>query len=93
MFFALLSLLQVTVETLDKGFLIKVFIDRSCPGLLVSILESFEELGLNVQEARVSCTDSFRLQAVGGEVGDELNFILFFIINIHMITKQAITIS
>ncbi|OAY46370.1 transcription factor SCREAM2 [Manihot esculenta] len=57
----------VTVETLDKGFLIKVFIDRSCPGLLVSILESFEELGLNVREARVSCTDSFRLQAVGGE--------------------------
>ncbi|MBA0766882.1 hypothetical protein Gotri_015877 [Gossypium trilobum] len=28
---------------------------------------SFEELGLNILEARVSCTDSFRLQAVGGE--------------------------
>ncbi|XP_021688656.1 transcription factor bHLH61-like [Hevea brasiliensis] len=58
---------MVTVETLEKGFLINVFVDRSCPGLLVSILEAFEELGLNVQEARVSCTDSFRLQAVGGE--------------------------
>ncbi|XVE84094.1 hypothetical protein DITRI_Ditri16bG0141800 [Diplodiscus trichospermus] len=59
--------MQVKVETLEKGFLINVFSDKSCPGLLVSILEAFEELGLNVLEARVSCTDSFRLQAVGGE--------------------------
>lgn len=58
---------QVTVETLEKGFLINVCCGRSCPGLLVSILEAFEDLGLNVLEARVSCTESFRLQAVGGE--------------------------
>ncbi|XP_010264474.1 PREDICTED: uncharacterized protein LOC104602480 [Nelumbo nucifera] len=57
----------VTVETVEKGFLINVFSEKSCPGLLVSILEAFEELGLNVLEARVSCTDSFRLEAVGGE--------------------------
>ncbi|KAK4743177.1 hypothetical protein SAY87_001178 [Trapa incisa] len=57
----------VTVETLDKGFLINVFSGRSCPGLLVLILEAFEHLGLNVLEARVSCTDNFRLQAIGGE--------------------------
>ncbi|WCJ20002.1 hypothetical protein M5689_002268 [Euphorbia peplus] len=61
------SLPMVTVETLEKGFLINVFLERNCSGLLVSILEAFEELNLNVQEARVSCTDSFRLQAVGGE--------------------------
>ncbi|KAH1091876.1 hypothetical protein J1N35_019133 [Gossypium stocksii] len=59
--------MQVTVETLEKGFLINVFSEKSCPGLLVSLLEAFEELGLNILEARVSCTDSFRLQAVGGE--------------------------
>ncbi|MBA0614719.1 hypothetical protein Godav_014975 [Gossypium davidsonii] len=58
---------MVTVETLEKGFLINVFSEKSCPGLLVSLLEAFEELGLNILEARVSCTDSFRLQAVGGE--------------------------
>ncbi|KAE8718199.1 leucine-rich repeat receptor-like protein kinase IMK2-like [Hibiscus syriacus] len=63
--------LQVTVETLDKGFLISVFSDKTCPGLLVSLLEAFEELGLNILEARVSCTDSFRLQAVGGENEDQ----------------------
>ncbi|KAF8036833.1 hypothetical protein BT93_C2526 [Corymbia citriodora subsp. variegata] len=61
----------VTVETLEKGFLINVFSDKSCPGLLVSILEAFEDLGLNVLEARVSCTDSFCLQAFGGENEEE----------------------
>lgn len=53
------------METLVKGFSINVFSEKSCQGLLVSILEVFEELGLNVLEARVSCTDSFQLQAIG----------------------------
>ncbi|XP_030931933.1 uncharacterized protein LOC115957750 [Quercus lobata] len=57
----------VSVTTLEKGYLINVLSEKSCPGLLVSILEAFEELGLTVLEARVSCTDNFRLQAVGGE--------------------------
>ncbi|KAK4778082.1 hypothetical protein SAY87_018269 [Trapa incisa] len=59
----------VAVETLEKGFLVNVFSGRRCPGLLALILEAFEELGLNVLEARVSCTDNFRLQAIG--VNDE----------------------
>ncbi|EEF41534.1 transcription factor SCREAM2 [Ricinus communis] len=61
----------VTVETLEKGFLINVYLNRSCPGLLVSILEAFEELSLDVHEARVSCTDCFRLEAVSGENEEE----------------------
>lgn len=63
---------QVTVETLAgagrHGFLINVFSDKSCPGLLVSILEAFDELGLSVLQATASCADTFRLEAVGGEV-------------------------
>lgn len=59
---------QVTVETLEKGFLVDVFAAKTCPGLLVSILEAFEGMGLSVLEARVSCADTFRFQAVGGEV-------------------------
>ena len=52
------------------GFLINVFSDKSCPGLLVSVLEAFDELGLSVLQATASCADdSFRLEAVGGEVG------------------------
>ncbi|KAK4433400.1 hypothetical protein Salat_1102300 [Sesamum alatum] len=58
---------RVTVETLEKGFLVNVHSGKSCPGLLVSILTTFEELGLNVLEARVSCADTFHLQALGGE--------------------------
>ncbi|KAG0477012.1 hypothetical protein HPP92_013426 [Vanilla planifolia] len=58
---------RVTVDTLEKGFLIKVFSPKSFPGLLVSVLEVFEELGLNVLEASVSCTETFRLEAVGEE--------------------------
>ncbi|KAF3616342.1 hypothetical protein BC332_15594 [Capsicum chinense] len=58
---------QIEVETLEKGFLVNVYSERSCPGLLVAILEVIEDLGLNVLEARVSCTDTFRLQAFGGE--------------------------
>ncbi|MED6136318.1 hypothetical protein PIB30_054961 [Stylosanthes scabra] len=67
------NLPMVTVETLEKGFMINVFSGRSChhQGLLVSILEAFEEMGLTVLEARVSCTDTFRFQAVGGGENDE----------------------
>ncbi|KAG8079333.1 hypothetical protein GUJ93_ZPchr0007g5508 [Zizania palustris] len=61
----------VMVEALGHGFLIKVFSDKSCPGLLVSILEAFDELGLNVLEATASCDDTFRLEAVGGEVRNQ----------------------
>ncbi|KAG2639027.1 uncharacterized protein LOC120662165 [Panicum virgatum] len=58
----------VTVETLGHGFLVSVFSDKSCPGLLVSILEAFDELGLSVLEATASCADdTFHLEAVGGE--------------------------
>ncbi|XVF29675.1 hypothetical protein REPUB_Repub15cG0142500 [Reevesia pubescens] len=59
--------MQVTVETLEKGFLINVLLEKNCPGLLVSILETFEELGLDVLDARVSCEDNFTLEAIGGE--------------------------
>ncbi|XP_006658121.1 transcription factor SCREAM2-like [Oryza brachyantha] len=62
------SIPTVTVETLGHGpFLINVFSDKSSPGLLVAILEAFDELGLNVLEATASCDDTFRLEAVGGE--------------------------
>ncbi|XP_009369249.2 transcription factor SCREAM2-like isoform X2 [Pyrus x bretschneideri] len=77
----------VTVETLEKGFLINVFSEKSCPGLLVSVLEAFEDLGLNVLEARVSCADSFRLQAVGGENEEEGESI-----DAHAV-KQAVAVA
>ncbi|XP_078447674.1 transcription factor bHLH61-like [Wolffia australiana] len=58
----------VNVEALGNNFLITVFSKDSCPGMTVAVLEAFEELGLNVLDARVSCADTFRLEAVGGEI-------------------------
>ena len=52
------------METLEKGFLINVMSEKSCPGLLVSVLEAFEQLNLNVAEATASCTDSFTFEAI-----------------------------
>ncbi|KAF0928075.1 hypothetical protein E2562_037667 [Oryza meyeriana var. granulata] len=60
----------VRVQVLEKGFLINVLMDKSSPGLLASILEAFDELGLTVIQARASCSSSFRLEAVGGEEAD-----------------------
>ncbi|CAH9098266.1 unnamed protein product [Cuscuta europaea] len=58
---------KFSVEYLEKGFFVKVYSETSCPGLLVALLEAFEELSLNILEARVSSTDNFHLQAIGGE--------------------------
>ncbi|KAK4363287.1 hypothetical protein RND71_018528 [Anisodus tanguticus] len=76
---------QIEVETLEKGFLVNVYSERSCPGLLVSILEVIEDLGLNVIEARVSCTDTFSLQAFGGENEENEEAI----INAQVVTKAV----
>ncbi|XP_023739882.1 uncharacterized protein LOC111887985 [Lactuca sativa] len=75
--------MQVRVETLDKGFRINVYSEEDCPGLLVSILEAFEELGLDVCDAAVSSSNKFHLQAISeneGHVDD---------IDAHVV-KQAI---
>ncbi|KAL4576090.1 hypothetical protein LXL04_012178 [Taraxacum kok-saghyz] len=57
----------VTVEAGEKGIRVNLCSERSCPGLLVFVLKVFEGLGLNVLEARVSCTGSFQLEALGVE--------------------------
>ncbi|CAI8596923.1 unnamed protein product [Vicia faba] len=62
---------KLKVEAKDEGFVIKVLSERSCKGLLVFILESFEKLGLEVLQARVSCVDNFCLEAVGNKESNE----------------------
>ncbi|CAH8333123.1 unnamed protein product [Eruca vesicaria subsp. sativa] len=62
---------MVTVETLEKGFMIKVMSGKNEAGLLVCVLEAFEYLGLEVVEARVSCMDSFSLHAIGSSHNDD----------------------
>uniref|UniRef100_A0A6V7QSP5 Plant bHLH transcription factor ACT-like domain-containing protein n=1 Tax=Ananas comosus var. bracteatus TaxID=296719 RepID=A0A6V7QSP5_ANACO len=67
------SMPMVTVSTAEKGLLINVFSEKSCPGLLVVILEVFEDLGLEVLNANVSCTDTFHLEAVGENQVDSVD--------------------
>ncbi|AEE79498.1 putative transcription factor bHLH family [Arabidopsis thaliana] len=62
---------MVTVETLEKGFMIKVMSRKNEAGMLVCVLETFEDLGLDVVEARVSCTDTFSLHAIGSSNNDD----------------------
>lgn len=68
----------MTVQTLEKGFLVNVYSGKSSPGLLVSVLEAFEDLGLNVLQARVSCADKFHFEAVGGEVRKNQYYYFFY---------------
>ncbi|KAI3682818.1 hypothetical protein L1987_83102 [Smallanthus sonchifolius] len=56
---------KATVETIDKGFRITVISEEDCPGLLVAILETFEELGLDVRDTNMSCSNKFHLEAIG----------------------------
>ncbi|KAB2607174.1 hypothetical protein D8674_006891 [Pyrus ussuriensis x Pyrus communis] len=56
---------QLKVEAGERGFQIKMFTEKRCSGLLVFILEAFGELGLDVHQARVSCSNNFLLEAVG----------------------------
>ncbi|KAF8114715.1 hypothetical protein N665_0034s0054 [Sinapis alba] len=62
---------MVTVETLEKGFMIKIMSGKNEAGLLVCVLEAFEDIGLEVVEARVSCMDSFSLHAIGSSNNDD----------------------
>ncbi|KAG4923580.1 uncharacterized protein LOC114395807 isoform X2 [Glycine soja] len=62
---------KLEVETQEEGFVIKVLSESSCQGLLVFILEAFEELGLDVLQARVSCAHSFSIEALGNKENNE----------------------
>ncbi|PUZ43420.1 hypothetical protein GQ55_8G008000 [Panicum hallii var. hallii] len=79
---AMAAATQVSVSSVDldssnsscrRGFRINVSMERTRPGLLVSVLEAFEDLGLDVLDADVSCADdtAFRLQALGSGQGQQ----------------------
>ncbi|PKA50573.1 hypothetical protein AXF42_Ash013788 [Apostasia shenzhenica] len=54
----------VSVEAVERGFQVEVTMEKNHPDLLAFVLEAFEDLGLEVQEANASCTDKFDLNAV-----------------------------
>ncbi|XP_010242108.1 PREDICTED: uncharacterized protein LOC104586540 [Nelumbo nucifera] len=54
---------EVKVERIENGFLVNVTCEKG-PDLLVSILETFEETGLNVLHARVSSNHCFSMETI-----------------------------
>ncbi|XP_057536232.1 uncharacterized protein LOC130814182 isoform X2 [Amaranthus tricolor] len=56
---------DVNVETLENMFTVNVESEQNCPGLLLTIIQVFEELGLDVLNAEAACNDGFELAAQG----------------------------
>ncbi|KAL0542738.1 hypothetical protein IC582_017812 [Cucumis melo] len=54
---------EVKVEKNGEEFRVKVRCEKG-GDRLVSVLEAFEKMGLNVVEARVSCTECFCMEAI-----------------------------
>ncbi|THG11263.1 hypothetical protein TEA_014956 [Camellia sinensis var. sinensis] len=55
--------LEVKVEKVGEEFLVRVTCKKG-QDVLVSILEAFEEMGLNVLQARVSCNYFLNIEAI-----------------------------
>ncbi|GMY37488.1 hypothetical protein FCV25MIE_32731 [Fagus crenata] len=54
---------DVEVQKLGQRFLVRVNCEKGADRL-VTILEAFDEMGLNVQQARVSCNNCFAMEAI-----------------------------
>lgn len=58
---------EVRVEKVEnaawQSYLVRITCERR-GGRLVSILEAFEKLGLNVMQARISCNPLFAMEAI-----------------------------
>ncbi|XP_062160372.1 uncharacterized protein LOC133867635 [Alnus glutinosa] len=54
---------NVEVKKVGQGFLVRVNCEKGTDRL-VTILEAFDKMGLNVLQARVSCSNVFALEAI-----------------------------
>ncbi|KAG2687921.1 hypothetical protein I3843_09G072100 [Carya illinoinensis] len=54
---------DVEVHKVGQGFLVRVNCEKGTDRL-VTILEAFDEMGLNVQQAKVSCSNCFAMEAI-----------------------------
>ncbi|KAK1557053.1 hypothetical protein Q3G72_017005 [Acer saccharum] len=55
---------EVKVEKIGETFLVKVICKKGDQNKLVSILEVFDEMGVNVVQASVSCNYYFSMEAI-----------------------------
>lgn len=53
------------VEKISDGtFVVRITCEEKGSDKLVAILEAFEEMSMNVEQARVSCENGFSLEAI-----------------------------
>ncbi|XP_057420701.1 uncharacterized protein LOC130714772 [Lotus japonicus] len=56
---------DVKVEKISDGtFVVRITCEEKGSDKLVAILEAFEEMSMNVEQARVSCENGFSLEAI-----------------------------
>ncbi|KAG8365566.1 hypothetical protein BUALT_Bualt18G0118800 [Buddleja alternifolia] len=55
---------EVKVEKIGTGYLKVMITCKKGEEVLMSILEAFDKLNVNVMQARVSCTHFFRMEAI-----------------------------
>ncbi|CAN8290861.1 unnamed protein product [Cochlearia groenlandica] len=55
---------EVKVENIGERYQVKIKSLKGDDNKLVNILEAFEEMGLSVAQARVSCQDTFAMEAI-----------------------------
>lgn len=67
-----LILQEVEVERIEEGFLVRVSCKKG-RDLLVTVIKAFEEMGLNVLQATVSCNHSFWMEAIGEAENERLD--------------------
>lgn len=51
------------MEKIEEGFRVRVTCEKA-EDTLVSILEAFDEMGLNILHAKVSCNSYFAMEAI-----------------------------
>lgn len=66
------SLQEVRVKKVEKGFLIQVSCKRG-KHVLVTLLQAFEEMGINILQAEVSSDKCFTMEVFGQPQGENLD--------------------
>lgn len=79
---------EVKVEKIEKGFLVHVSCEKGRDSL-VTILETLEEMGLNVLQARVSCNKSFWMEAIGEDESQSLDVRLVKLAILNALEKKV----
>lgn len=61
------------MEKIEEGFHVRVTCEKA-EDTLISILEAFDEMGLNILQAKVSCNSYFSMEAIAAHVAQNQEY-------------------